>query len=301
MQRGVMDLVSDTAAYCVQFMQKSNLRTYQKIIDNCRNIGTDALKRDYYVPPTSERMAYQQYDGTGKISISRTQAEFCTRGRWMDTVVGRGRIRSTPALHLAIIVDNSDSMTAWSRSGILKEDLPEERAPLVFAKIAAIALLDGLTVAETKTLITFGSEIDFYESVDYKRLLRANGSGCGRLDLALAELLRVRWDLRSGERQLIILSSMPPETGTGILLEDIGVQEMSLIYMRRMVRDGVRILYLPIATQMELVDTMIGAYTSRSFAQRVLSLGIAVSVLGRADMFIPALRGGVKQMLQSSA
>jgi len=68
--------------------------------------------------------------------------------------------------------------------------------------------------------------------------------------------------------------------------------------MRRMVRQGVRILYLPIFTQMDLVDMMIGAYTSRSFAQRIHELGIAVSLIGRTDTFVPALRFGIKQMLQ---
>ncbi|MEA1944623.1 MAG: VWA domain-containing protein [Euryarchaeota archaeon] len=293
-----MDIVSDTASYCAQFPEDNNRRIYQRIIDNCRQISNDVLKRDYYVSPTFEEMAYREYDGTGIIAIHRTQAEFCTRGRQMDAVIGRMRARSTPALHLAILFDNSDSMTAWARSEMLEQDIRPDSAPLILAKIAAIALLEGIRDAETRLFITFGSDVDVHSDIDHSALLAADGSGCCRLDLALAELLRMSWDIMSGERQLIILTSMPPDTGTGVLLDDIGIQEASLVYMRRMVRKGVRILYLPIFTQTDLVDTMIGAYTSRSFAQRVHELGIAVSLIGRTDTFVPALRSGIKQMLQ---
>lgn len=293
-----MDIVFDTAAYCAQFLENNDRRIYQRIIENCRLIGNDALKRDYYVPPKFERMAYRQFDGTGIIAVHRTQQEFCTRGRQMDAVIGKMRIRSSPAIHLAILCDNSDHSTAWARSGMLEQEIPEQNAPLVFAKIITIALFEGICDAETRSFIAFGSDIDIHDSIDYERLLAANGSGCGRLDLALAALLGMKWDLRSGERYLIILSSMPPDTGTGVLLDDIGIQEKSLIYMRRMIREGVRILYLPIFTQMELVDTRIGAYTSRSFAQRIHGHGIAVSVIGETDTLVHTLSAGIKQMLR---
>jgi len=300
MERGTKDIVSDTASYCARYTEKPNIRIYQKILENCRHIGNDSLKRDYYVPPTIGRMSYRQFDGTGIVSVDRTQAEFCTRGRQIGAVIARSRTRSTPALHLAILVDDSDAMTAWSRSVTLDQDVPKENAPAVIAKIATIALFEGITGAQTQSLVVFGSDVDTHGKIDYKRLLSANGAGSGRLDLALSELLRMRWDLRKGERQLVILSSMPPNTGTSVLLDDIGVQEMSLIYMKRMIKKGVRILYLPIFTQMELVDTRIGAYTSRSFAQRVYSSGVSVSVIGRLDMFVPALRVGIKQMLHGA-
>ncbi len=181
---------------------------------------------------------------------------------------------------------------------MLGRKIPEERAPLTFAKIATIALFEQIRDAQTRSLIAFGSGVDTYDGIDYKRLLAENGSGCCRLDLALSELLRMKWDLRRGERQLIILTSMPPDTGTGILLDEIGVQEASLIYMRRMTGNGVRILYLPIFTQMELVDTKIGVCSSRNFAQRIHKLGIAVSLIGRSDTFVHAMRVGIKQMLK---
>ena len=56
----------------------------------------------------------------------------------------------------------------------------------------------------------------------------------------------------------------------------------------------------PVPVQMGLIDTRIGAYTSRTFAQRIHNLRIVVSVIGRADTFVHALRGGIKQMLQQS-
>ena len=49
---------------------------------------------------------------------------------------------------------------------------------------------------------------------------------------------------------------------------------------------------------MELVDTRIGAYSSRNFAKRIHKLGIAVSLIERSDTFIHAMRVGIKQMLQ---
>ena len=298
------DLVDDTLTYCAQFLEKREPRIYRRIIDNCRNIGSDVLKRDYYVPPSLERMEYQPYDGAGIIAVNRTQQEFCTRGRQMGAVIGRSRARSKPALHLAVVLDNSDQMTAWARTRMLGREVPGKDAPSAFAKIATIALLEKTCDAETRSLVTFGSDtradINIHGDLDYRALLAADGAGCCRLDLALASLLRMRWDIRKGERQLIILTGMPPETGTGVLLYDIGIQEASLLYMRRMVRKGVRILYLPILPQTELIDTRIGAYTSRTFAQRIHELKIAVSVIGRADTFVYALRGGIKQMLQQS-
>jgi len=293
-----MDIVSATASYCAQFLKSKGPEVYRRIIENCRDVGRDALKRDYYIPPTLERVAYRQYDGAGTIAINRTQQEFCVRGRRMDAIIRRTRARSVPDLHLAVLVDNSDQMTAWARSLMLGQNIPEERAPLTLAKIATIALFEEIRDAQTRSLIAFGSKVDTYDSIDYRRLLAENGSGCCRLDLALSELLRTRWDLRRGERQLVILTSMPPDTGTGILLDDIGVQEASLISMRRMARNGVRILYLPIFTQMELVDTKIGVCSSRNFAQRIHKLGIAVSLIGRNDTFVHAMRVGIKQMLQ---
>jgi hypothetical protein len=296
------DLVADTLTYCAQFLEKHKPRIYRKIIDNCRNIGSDVLKRDYYVPPSLERMKYQPYHGAGIIAVNRTQQEFCTRGRQMDAVIGRSRVRSKPALHLAILLDNSDRMTAWARTRMIGREVPGKDAPSAFAKIATIALLEETCEADTRSLITFGSDtradINIHGSLDYGALLAANGAGCCRLDLALASLLRMRWDLLKGERQLIILTGMPPATGTGVLLDEIGVQEASLLYMRRMVREGVRILYLPILTQTRLIDTRIGAYTSRTFAHRINELKIAVSMIGGADTFVHALRGGIKQMLQ---
>lgn len=298
------DLVAGTLTYCAQFLEKRKPRIYRTIIDNCRNIGGDLLKKDYYIPPSLERMKYQPYGGAGIIAVNRTQQEFCTRGRRMDAVIGRSKVRSKPALHLAVMLDNSDRMTAWARTRMIGREVPGKDAPSAFAKIAAIALLEEICDAETRSLITFGSDvsanIDIHGDIDYEALLAADGAGCCRLDLALASLLRMRWDIRNGERQLIILTGMPPETGTGVLLDDIGVQETSLQYMRRMVRKGVRILYLPILPQTGLIDTRIGAYTSRTFAQRVHELRIAVSVIGRADTFVHALRGGIKQMLQQS-
>ncbi len=114
-----MDLVSDTVSYCAQFLNSKSPRVYRKIIGNCRDIGRDALKKDYYVPPTLKKMAYRQYDGTGIIAINRTYQEFCARGRRMDAVIGKERVMSTPELHLAVLVDNSDQMTAWARSVML--------------------------------------------------------------------------------------------------------------------------------------------------------------------------------------
>jgi len=292
-----MDIVADTTSYCAQFLNSKSPGVYRRIIENCRDIGRDALKRDYYVPPTLKKMEYKQYNGAGIIAINRTQQEFCARGRRMDAVIGKERVMSAPDLHLAVLVDNSDQMIAWARSVMLGRKIPVERAPLT---LATIALFEEIRDAQTRSLITFGSGVDTYDHIDYKRLLAENGSGCCRLDLALAELLRMRWDIRKGERQLIILTSMPPDTGTGVLLDEIGVQEASLIYMRRMAKNGVRILYLPIFTQMELVDTKIGACSSRNFAQRIHKLGIAVSLIGRSDTFVPAMRVGIKQMLKSA-
>ena len=298
------DLVAGTLTYCAQFLEKRKPRIYRTIIDNCRNIGSDVLKKDYYIPPSLERMKYQPYGGAGIIAVNRTQQEFCTRGRQMDAVIGRSRARSKPALHFAVMFDNSDQMTAWARTRMIGRKVPGKDAPSAFAKIAAIALLEEICDAETRSLITFGSDIsadiDVHGDIDYGALLASDGAGCCRLDLALASLLRMRWDVRKGARQLIILTGMPPGTGTGVLLDDIGVQETSLLYMRRMVREGVRIMYLPMLPQTGLIDTRIGAYTSRTFAQRVHELRIAVSVIGRADTFVQALRGGIKQMLQQS-
>ncbi|MEA1868734.1 MAG: hypothetical protein U9N09_01025 [Euryarchaeota archaeon] len=38
--------------------------------------------------------------------------------------------------------------------------------------------------------------------------------------------------------------------------------------------------------------------SSRNFAKRIHKLGIAVSLVGRSDTFVHAMRVGIKQMLQ---
>jgi len=153
-------------------------------------------------------------------------------------------------------------------------------APSAFAKIAAIALLEATRNAKTRSLITFGADtradINIPGDIDYGTLLAADGAGCCRLDLALASLLHIRWDLQNGERQLIILTGTPPETGAGVQM------------------------HLLILAQMGLIDTRIGAYMSRTFSQRIHNLRIVVSVIGRVDTFVHALRGGSRQMLQQS-
>jgi len=69
-------------------------------------------------------------------------------------------------------------------------------APSVFAKIAAIALLEATRDAKTRSLITFGADtradINIPGDIDYGTLLAADGAGCCRLDLALASLLHIR-------------------------------------------------------------------------------------------------------------
>lgn len=109
------NLVTDTLTYCTQFFEKHNPRIYRRIIDNCKNIGSYVLKKDYYMPLTLKRMAYQPYRGAGTTAINRTHQEFCTRGRQTSAVIGRSRARSKPALHLAVVLDNSDLMTAWHK------------------------------------------------------------------------------------------------------------------------------------------------------------------------------------------
>ncbi|HIH43564.1 MAG TPA: hypothetical protein HA257_00345, partial [Candidatus Methanoperedenaceae archaeon] len=135
--------------------------------------------------------------------------------------------------------------------------------------------------------------------VSYKDILRKNGSGLARLDLALASLLQKEWELRKGKKYLIMLSGGLPYFGNNILLDDIEVQESVFVYLRRMLRLGVRALYIPFNTDRRLLDTWVGGYNLKNFAKKMSRIGVAVSPVSNFAELPECLHGGIKKMMAS--
>lgn len=275
---------------CAEFLENlDNNFLYEKIIHECKRFG-DFLKVNYFVPPTIRRMVYRPYEGTGIISINKTTQEFCTRGKRLDSVITKTRVKDVRSLHLAILYDKSRIAQKYH----------------AIAKIATISLLEGIgKSADDVNIILFNSKIyGPYNKIQctYKKLLLSNGngpSGNSRFDLALGKLLQMEWYKREGSRHLIIIGGSLPLSDKNILLDDIEVQETTILYITRLFEKGVKILYIPIFTEEEdFVDEMIGAYSARSFAKKIANIGVAVSEINSFSD-LQKLRNGIREMLIS--
>lgn len=293
----------DLASMCVKYREKPDSVLYYDIVKECSRIGSRYLRSDFYVPPSPGLISYAPYDGTGMISIDRTVESFSARGRRLDNIISRKRIKEILKTHVAVLYDDSDQMTGVWQSRVLGEQVDEIMTPATLAKIAAITLIESVgRRADNTDVIVYGSDVlgpYNRHQVSYRDILGKNGSGLARLDLALARLLQKEWEMRKGTKYLIMLSGGLPYIGRNILLDDIEVQESVFVYLHRMLRLGVRALYIPFNTDERLLDTWVGGYTLKNFARKMARIGVAVSPVSDIAELPECLREGIKKMMAS--
>lgn len=278
-----------------------NTELYGKIVSTCSELAYQYLRTDYYVPPTVGRMVYRKYGDGGDIHINRTVQEICSKGRSMDAIVSRQRVKDIHLENFAFVIDRSDAITAKGLSRKIGTHIGESKNPEIIEKIAAISILESIKkTSDVIDIVTYGNDIEgpFNEQqYTYREMLLDEGEGANRLDLALARLLQLHWDRRPGIKHLVILTSGMPETGRMNLLDDIEVQESALQYLDHMQKQGVRILYLPVIVDETFANKRVGSHSPRSFAQKIARIGIPTVELEDLQTLPDILRDGFKQML----
>lgn len=291
----------DLTALVASFMEISHDITYNNLVRECSNIGNRYLITNFYIPPFIGRPIYIRYEGNGTISVDRTIQEICTNGRRLDSIVTRKHVKDKQRTSLAILIDNSAQMTADWLGEKLGEDIKSEETPLILIKIAAISILESLgRRSDEIDIIIFGDEVKgpFNRwQLHYKELLKLKGSGLSRLDLGLASLLQLEWEMRPGSKLLFILGGGLPYTGRNILIDDMEIQVNVMYYLNRMMRQGVKVVYFPFFTKKEHLDERVGAFSPKSLANKMGQMGVSVAEIDSMISLPHGLRNGFIHML----
>jgi len=294
-------LEGELTVRCSSYIKHPNDLTFNSLVRECGNIGNNYLKTNFYIPAFIGRTAYQTYSGTGIISIDRTVQNICTHGRRLDSIVSRMHIKDKHRNNLAILIDNSAQMTAEWQSEKTDEEVKPEYAPQNLVKITAISILESIgREADGIDIVVYGDEADgpFNQwQLSYKQLLDMKGEGLCRLDMGLARLLQLEWEMRQGNRFLFILGGGLPYTGTNILIDDMEIQVNVLYYLNRMIRQGVRIAYIPFFTNEDVLDERVGAFSQRGLAKKMKRIGVAVSEIRNETSLPLGLRNGFRDMM----
>ncbi len=298
----IIDSLDGLASMCHEYpSDPHNTEMYGKIISKCSELAYQYLRTDYYVPPTVGRMVYRKYGDGGDIHINRTLQEICSKGRSMDAIISRQRVKDINLDNFAFVIDRSAAITAKGLSRNTGAHIDRSNNPEILEKIAAISILESIKkTSDIIDIVTYGKNVEgpFNEQqYTYRNMLLDRGKGANRLDHALARLLQLQWDRRPGVKHLVILTSGMPETGRMNLLDDIEVQETVLQYLDHMQKRGVRILYLPVIVDETFANKRVGSHSPRSFAQKITRLGIPIAELGDLETLPDVLRDGFKQML----
>jgi hypothetical protein len=286
---------------CVEAMRNpSDAFLFEKLIKSCRTAGTHLLRTYHFDSPTQRKMVYRKYDGTGMISPSRTLTEFITKGRRMESVMSRTRTQLTKKLNMAVLYDDSTSMTAWWRNKYFAyKQITEETAPQTSAKIGCFALLEAFGNEADIVVITFGSDISgpfIVRNELYKELVKRNGSGGTRVDMALQKLMNIRWHDKAGLKLLIVFTDGLPETGKRVHDEDAKIQQITLNTLKLMLDAGVQILWIPIFTDERLMHFKIGDYDAKSFTEKIGKMGVKVAEVRETSALLDTLFAGLKAL-----
>ncbi|MEM4390066.1 MAG: VWA domain-containing protein [Candidatus Micrarchaeia archaeon] len=234
----------------------------------CRRIGLHLARAVKLIPPNVRRMRDGPFDGTGNINVYKTMNVFLSRGKDITKIVGRKRVVDARVLHLAVLFDDSNSMSAWWRSERLGRPVRDSESPHSFAKVAVAAVAESFgKQANSLTLVAFGSKAKLFKRLDFRELIALNGSGATRLDLALEELRKIKWERRGGAKFLLVLTDGVPEAGNENAREDAAIQRRCADLMAYYARLGVRVLYITLTHEKALAEKKIGEHTCESYAQ----------------------------------
>lgn len=294
-------IMDELALMCTNYPSDPyNTEMYDSIVEGCRKIAHNYLRKDYHIPPTMGRITYHPYKGQGDIHVERTIHGFSIHGRSMDCVIGRKRSYDIRRKNFALIIDNSIVTTARGLASKIKDHVHTAAAPEIMAKIAAISIIESNK--GTSDFIDIIPVTDTAEGTynihqyPYKQILLQKGNGTNRLDLALARLLQTEWDKREGMKHLVILTAGIPEIGRRNLLDDIEAQENAIHYMMKLQKQGVNVLYLYLNTDERFAEMRVGSHSPKSFLDKVSMHGISTQEIKDVQTLPHALRNGFKQM-----
>ncbi len=279
----------------------SDVESYERLMNGCRILGKSFLRLYSIMPATTTRMIYSNYTGGGMISFNRTITGFNQKGKSLDEVVARYRVRDVKKLSLAIMYDDSNSMTAWWRIKNMGLRISEAQAPQSYAKVACLALMEGLGKAADISLWTYGSRSEgpFTASNNmYRQLISRNGSGGTRLDLALQSLLDLGWHRRPGMRVAIVLTDGVPEAGRSVYAEDVLVNVKVLDLLRGIMGSKVKVLYIQLHTDDSRQFKKSGGYTMKEFGEAIERMGGRVVNVDTASRISDSLFKGLQQVLR---
>lgn len=278
--------------------EPKNRESFEKLVLTCRKIGKHLSRIMKLIPPTERRMVQYKFDGTGMIDINRTINSFCTYGKSIDNIIERKRSRATRELNLMIVYDDSNSMTSWWRKEYLKKKVGESEAPQTYAKISTISLIETFGREAGVDLMFYGSNVIGplgKSQFSYTELIKKDGSGATRLDLALEKLIEKKWHKRGGKKYLVILTDGLPEVGRDKAGEDSEVQEATLANIKKILDNEVRILYVVLLTDVKLAFKSIGSYNAMSFAEVLKRKGITVRKVSNLQELPKSLFEGMKE------
>ncbi|MEM3030342.1 MAG: hypothetical protein QXH27_01275 [Candidatus Micrarchaeia archaeon] len=256
------------AQLCGTLLHSYDRSAMAGFLSSCRKLGLHLARAVKLIPPNVRRMRDRPFDGSGSINVYKTLNIFLSRGKDITKIVGRKRVVDARVLHLAILFDDSNSMTAWWRSEKLRRAIKDSESPHSFAKVAVAAVAESFgRQANSLTLVAFGSKARFLKRLDYRELVALNGSGATRLDLALSELKKARWERRGGAKFLLVLTDGVPEAGNEDAREDAGIQRRCADLLAYFVRLGVRVIYITLTHEKALAGKKIGEHTCESYAR----------------------------------
>jgi hypothetical protein len=289
-------------AACAKCMaDHGNVRAYDDLLTGCRSMGRSFLRLYNIVPPTMERMIYHRYEGTGIINFNKSIAEFGSKGKSLDGMIARERIRDVRKVRFAVIYDDSNSMTAWWRKANMADQIDESDSPQTYAKVACLSLMEGIGRDAEINLWMYGSEARGPFSMTtnmYREIIACNGSGGSRLDLALESVLDNGWDKKDGAKVLIILTDGLPEIGRSIYAEDVITSVATIDMIRKLIHHKTHVLYLQLTTDESRKYRKIGGYTMVEFGEEIQRLGCTFLKVGSKDKIEASLFKGLNATMR---
>lgn len=289
----------DSCAKCMA--DPSDVDSYDTLMNGTRIIGRSFLRLYSIMPSMTTRMVYSQYSGGGIISFGRTIASFGQHGKTLDGIIARYRLKDVKKLNVAIMYDDSNSMTAWWRSKNMGAMVNESQAPQSYAKVACLALMEGLGKSADISMWTFGSRAEgpFNANANmYRQLISRNGSGGTRLDMALQSLIDQGWHRKRGSKVIIVLTDGVPEVGRSVYAEDLLVNMKALELIRNIQFNKVRFLYIQLHTDDSRRFKKSGGYTMAEFGSAIEKMGGLVMDVDTANKISDSLFKGLQQVLK---
>lgn len=291
--------VRNACARCLE--DTADVHAYDDLVNGCRSIGRNFLRLYNIVPPTMERMVYSTYQGTGVINVNKSISEFCYRGKSLEGMITRERRRDIKQVRFALVYDDSNSMTAWWRRQNLSDAQSEADSPQTYAKVACLALMEGLGRDAEINLWKFGTYAHgpFNLTTNmYREIISSNGSGGSRLDLALKSMLDCGWDKRKGARIVIILTDGIPEFGRSIYAEDVLAGVSTLDSLKRLIHQKAHVLYLQLNTDESRKYRKTGGYTMVEFGEEIERLGCTFLEVGAKEGIQDSLFKGLHTVMR---